>query len=179
MGQRGRHLTRGGTPMAWQMDGNHSRVGWAVKHYGINVIHGYFTKIDSTLDFTGDDPTKWSAAATIDAASVESACAARDEHLRTADYLEVDKYPTITFQSKRIEPKNGHYRVIGDLTIHGVTREVELDGQFHGEVTDNRGLQRRGFSATGTIKRNDFGVGSQGGAVANDLVLTIDSETVN
>jgi polyisoprenoid-binding protein YceI len=165
--------------MAWKFDPNHSRVGWSVRHYGINVVHGYFTKIDSTLDFTGDDPTQWSVAATIDAASVESACAARDEHLRTADYLEVDKYPTITFQSKRIEPKNDHYRVIGDLTIHGVTREVELDGHFYGEVTDNRGLQRRGFSATGTIKRTDFGVGSTAGAVANDLTLTIDSETVN
>ena len=165
--------------MAWQFDGNHSRVGWAVKHYGINVVHGYFTKIDASLDFAGDDPTKWSVAATIDATSVESACAARDHHLRTADYLDVEQYPTITFQSKRIEKANGHYRVTGDLTLHGVTREVTLDGQFHGEAKDNRGLQRRGFSATGTIHRTDFGVGSTAGAVANDLELRIDSETVN
>ncbi|HLH21885.1 MAG TPA: YceI family protein [Chloroflexota bacterium] len=168
--------------MAWQMDPNHSRVGWSVKHYGINIIHGYFGKVDATLDFTGDDPTQWSVAATIDATSVESACAARDHHLRTADYLDVEQYPTITFRSKRVEPANGHYRVVGDLTIHGVTREVTLDGQFHGEATDNQGKQRRGFSATGTIRRSDFGVGAPAGApsaVADELQLTIDSETVN
>jgi polyisoprenoid-binding protein YceI len=165
--------------MAWQFDGNHSRVGWAVKHYGINIVHGYFTKVDASLDFSGDDPTRWSVAASIDATSVESACAARDHHIRTADYLDVEQYPAITFQSKRIEPANGHYRVTGDLTIHGVTREVTLDGQFHGEAKDNQGRQRRGFSATGTIQRTDFGVGSTAGAVANDLELRIDSETIN
>ncbi|HEY7064890.1 MAG TPA: YceI family protein [Chloroflexota bacterium] len=165
--------------MAWQLDGNHSRVGWAVKHYGINVIHGYFGTVDATLDFTGDDPTKWSVAATIDATSVESACAARDHHLRTADYLDVENYPTITFQSKRVERAGDGYKVYGDLTLHGVTREIALDGQFHGEATDNRGLQRRGLSARAAIKRSDFGVGTQGGAVANDLELQIDTETFN
>ena len=166
--------------MPWQLDGNHSRVGWAVKHYDINVIHGYFGKVDATLDFTGDDPTKWSVAATIDATSVESACAARDHHLRTADYLDIENYPTITFQSKRVEPAGNGYKVYGDLTIHGVTREIALDGQFHGEAKDNQGRQRRGLSAATTIKRSDFGVGTPPGApsaVADDLELRIDTET--
>jgi polyisoprenoid-binding protein YceI len=168
--------------MAWKFDPNHSRVGWSVKHYGINLIHGYFGSLQATLDFTGDDPTKWSVATTIDATSVESACAQRDQHLRTADYLDVENYPTITFQSKRVERAGDRYKVFGDLTIHGVTREVALDGQFHGEVKDNQGRERRGFSATTTIRRSDFGVGAPAGApsaVADELQLTIDAETFN
>lgn len=167
--------------MPWQVDPNHSRIGWAAQHYGISIIHGYFKKYEATLDFEGDDPTRWSAEVTIDAASIESNCEPRDHHLRTADYLEVETYPTITFKSKRVERANGGYRLIGDLTIHGVTREVALEGRFLGEATDNRGVLRRGFTASGVINRTDFGVGpaGPGASVAPEIRLQIDAEVVH
>jgi polyisoprenoid-binding protein YceI len=168
--------------MGWAVDGNHSQVGWAVQHYGISIIHGYFKKFETSVDFEGDDPTRWAVEATIDAASIESNCEPRDHHLRSPDYFDVEQYPTIAFKSTRVERAADGYRVFGDLTIHGVTREVALDARFGGETTDNQGNPRRGFTASGTVKRSDFNVGpppEKPVATAQDVRITLDAEVVN
>jgi polyisoprenoid-binding protein YceI len=173
--------------MAWQVDPNHSRIGWAVQHYGIAIIHGYFKKFQTSVNFEGDDPTRWSVEATIEAASIESNCEPRDLHLRSPDYLEVETYPTITFRSTRVERANdggnsgGKYRLVGDLAIHGVTREVALEGRFGGETKDAQGNPRRGFTASGLVKRADFQLGPPVGvpAVAQDVRITLDAEVIN
>ena len=174
--------------MAWAVDPNHSCVAWSVRHYGIAIIRGYFRKFDTRVHFEGDDPTQWSLEATIDAASIESNCEQRDHHLRSADYFEVETYPTLSFRSSRIERANGSgdrtgaYRIVGDLTIHGVTRPVTLDAEFAGEASDAQGNPRRGFSASGTVKRGDFQLGpppDKPVATAQDVRITIDAEVVN
>ncbi len=165
--------------MPWQVDFNHSRVGWAAQHYGISIIHGYFKAVDAKLYMEGDDPTKWSADVTIETTSVESNCEPRDNHLRTPDYFEVETYPTITFKSKRVERANGGFRMIGDMTMHGVTREVTLEGNVSEPISDNQGNPRRGLMASGTVKRAEFNLGPAVGAVAPDIKINIDAEIVN
>jgi polyisoprenoid-binding protein YceI len=91
-----------------------------------------------------------------------------DEHVRSADFLDVERYPTTTFKSTRVEKTDGRYRVAGDLTLHGVTRKVILDASYGGEATDSRGKTKRGFSAQTTLKRSDFGI--KGGAPGPVLV---------
>jgi polyisoprenoid-binding protein YceI len=177
-----------GGPMAWAVDPNHSSVAWSVRHYGIAIIRGYFRKYDARVNFEGDDPTRWTVEATIDAASIESNCEQRDHHLRSADYFEAETYPTLEFRSTRIERANGSagptgaYRITGDLTIHGVTRSVTLDAEFAGETTDAQGNPRRGFTATANVKRTDFQLGpgpDKPAATAQDVRITIDAEVVN
>jgi polyisoprenoid-binding protein YceI len=146
--------------MAWQYDPNISKVEWAVGYLGIATIKGRFTKVQANLNFEDPDPARWSFEATIDAASLFSGHDRMDDHVRTADFLDVEKYPTITFKSQRVEPENGRYRVTGDLTLRGVTREVTLDGSYGGEATDNQGRTRRGFSGQTNLKRSDFGIPS-------------------
>jgi polyisoprenoid-binding protein YceI len=146
--------------MAWQYDPNISKVEWAISYLGIATIKGRFTNVQANLNFEDPDPARWSFDATIDAASLFSGHDAMDNHVRTPDFLDVEKFPTITFQSKRVERADGRYRVAGDLTLRGVTREVVLDGSYGGEATDNRGRTRRGFSGQVGLKRSDFGIPS-------------------
>ena len=146
--------------MAWQYDPNISRVEWAIGYLGIATIKGRFTKVQANLDFEDPDPTRWSFDATIDAASLFSGHDRMDDHVRTPDFLDVSQFPTITFKSKRVERADGRYRVTGDLTLHGATREVVLDGSYGGEATDNQGRTRRGFSGQTSLKRGDFGIPS-------------------
>ena len=174
--------------MGWAVDGNHSQVGWAVQHYGISIIHGYFKKFETTVNFEGDDPTRWAVEATIDAASIESNCEQRDHHLRSADYFDVEQYPTIAFKSTRVERQGGRgdewgpYRVAGDLTIHGVTRPVALDLEYQGEARGSRGQQFRVFTTALTVNRGDYGVGQPVAAgstgVGEELTLTLQIELV-
>ena len=144
--------------MAWQYDPNLSKVEWAVSYLGIATIKGRFTKVQASLDFEDTDPTRWSFEATIDVASLFSGHDAMDDHVRTPDFLDAAGYPTITFKSKRVEAANGKYRVTGDLTLHGTTKEVVLDGGYGGEATDSRGRTKRGFSGELKLKRSDFGI---------------------
>jgi polyisoprenoid-binding protein YceI len=142
--------------MPWVYDPGHSQITWSVKYVGLSLVHGMFTKVDCELNVDGDDPTRWSANVTIDAASVDSGIERRDDVMRGEEYFEVEKYPTITFQSKRVERNGDGYRVVGDVNLHGVTREVALTGKYVGEATDPRGVKRRGLSGSTTIKRSDY-----------------------
>ncbi len=164
--------------MAWQLDPMHSRVGWTARHYGISLVHGHFKQVEAALQLDGDDPTRWGFEATIHATSVDSACEPRDHHLRSADFFDAETFPTIHFKSNRVERLGDGYRLIGDLSCRGVTREVAVDGQFGGESRDREGNPRRGFHGETTIDMKDFKIpGSP--SVANNVKLTIDAEAVD
>ena len=165
----------------WQLDPAHSAAQFAVRHMGISTVRGTFTKLSGTVQYDPADPAKSSIDATIDAASVDSRVEMRDNDLRSARFFDVAKYPTITFKSKRVEPEGkSKLKVTGDLTIHGVTKEVVLDVDGPSEpFKDPRGNSHMGASATTTINRRDFGVGAIPSAmVGDDVAVTIDMELV-
>src|ERR1700685_1348631 len=144
----------------WQLDPPHSSAQFSVRHLGVSTVRGAFTKVSGTVQYDAANPAKSSLQATIDATSVDTRVDARDNDLRSANYLDVKKYPTITFQSKRVEAAGaGKLKITGDLTIHGVTKEVVLDVDGpSAPMKDPWGNQRIGASATTKINRKDFGV---------------------
>lgn len=144
--------------MPWQLDPAHTRVECFVKYMGIIDVRSEFRRVDAQFDVEGDDPTRWSVAVIIDAASFMSWEERRDNKIRGPEYFDVERFPTLDFRSTRVERDGDRYRLIGDLTIRGITREVVLDASYNGEATSARGNLTRGFSATTTIKRSDFGV---------------------
>lgn len=142
--------------MGWQYDPNLSRVEWAIGYLGIATVKGRFTSVQASLNLDDPDPTRWSVEATIETASISSGYTSLDDHVRSPDFLDAEQYPTITFKSRRVERIDGRYRMVGDLTLHGVTREVVLEGTYGGEATDARGRTKRGFSGQTRLKRSDF-----------------------
>jgi len=172
-------ISAAGQTETWQLDPPHSAAQFAVRHMGISTVRGTFTKVSGTVQYDPTDPAKSSIDATIDAASVDSRVEMRDNDLRSSKFLDVQKFPTITFKSKRVEPAGtGKLKVTGDLTIHGVTKEVLLDVDGPSEpIKDPRGNMHMGASATATINRRDFGVGNiPAVVVAENLAITIDLE---
>jgi polyisoprenoid-binding protein YceI len=167
----------------WEYDAPHSRIGFLARHIGLTFVHGYFRKADVKVDLDVADPTKSSIEATIDAASLTSDFARRDDAVKGENYLDVERFPTITFKSKRVEPRgNSRYAVIGDFTLHGVTREIVLDTEYFGEVTDPRGNTLRSLAARATIRKGDYDIhGSPADphAVAEEIQLVIDAELYN
>src|SRR5713226_7591929 len=119
--------------MPWSYNTDLSKVQWKVKYVGVSFVQGLFRNVQAKLDLEGDDPTTWAVDVEIAAASLDSGYERMDEHVRSADFLDVERCPTITFRSKRVERAGDHYRLIGDLTIHFQTREVALDAWYHGE----------------------------------------------
>ena len=171
--------------MSWNIDAGHSQVNFSAKHMGIMTVRGHFTDVQATLNFDEDDFTASSVEASIRAGSLVTNDAKRDDHLRSADFLDVERYPTITFKSTGIErADHDHYRMAGDLTIHGVTRPVTLDVVYSGQVKDPWGNARAGFSAEMTIKRSDWGltwnaVLETGGlVVSDDIKIQLEVEAV-
>lgn len=168
----------------WTADPAHSEVAFSGRHLMISNTRGRFTGYEVTI-VTGEDPLRSSVTATIDLATVDTRLAMRDDHLRSADYLDVAKYPTMTYRSTGIRLADGGDWVIdGELTLHGVTRPVPLALEVHGFGTDPWGGQRAGFSATAQISRRDFGVGYADGAdkgrgaVADKVSVSLDIEAV-
>lgn len=145
--------------MSWSIDKAHTTVGFSARHMGLSTVRGRFTEFEGTIDGDPSDVTSAGARIEVDLASVETGQAQRDEHLRTSDFFDVEKYPTMTFVSKRVTPKGGdHYTVVGDLTIKDVTHEVELDYEHAGEGVDPYGNRKIGGTLTGVIKRSDWGL---------------------
>jgi len=170
-----------GEAETWQLDPPHSAAQFAVRHMGISTVRGTFTKVSGTVQYDPLDPSKSSVEATIDATSVDSRVEMRDNDLRSEKFFDVAKYPTITFKSKRVEPGgDGRLKVTGDLTMHGVTKEVVLDVDGPSQaIKDPRGNSHMGTSATTTINRRDFGVGNIPTAMVGDNVaITLDMELV-
>ena len=168
----------------WQIDPAHSNVSFSVRHMMISNVRGEFTKVSGTVEGDEKTPTQAVITATIDAASIDTREAKRDGHLKSPDFLDVAKYPTITFKSKKIEPAAaGQFKVTGDLTLHGVTREVVLDvSDLTASIKDPMGKTRAGARATTKIDRKDFGINwskaMDGGGllVGDDVSINIDVE---
>jgi polyisoprenoid-binding protein YceI len=145
---------------AWRIDGAHSGVQFSVRHMAITTVHGSFGKVSGSAELNPSDPAKTTVDVTIDAASVDTRNQQRDEALRGADFFDVGKFPTLAFKSKRVEKSgSGTLKMTGDLTIHGVTKEVAFDVTAPSKVVkDEMGHEHVAASATTTINRKDFGL---------------------
>jgi polyisoprenoid-binding protein YceI len=144
---------------SWTIDPKHSTAQFTVRHLAISNVSGNFTNVTGTLDLNEKDITQSQVSAVIDVGSVDTRVPDRDKDLRSPNFFDVEKYPTIEFKSKRILNTGGKLQLIGDLTMHGTTREVTLDVDGPTpELNDPWGNVRRGFSASTTLNRKDFGL---------------------
>ncbi|TMF17899.1 MAG: YceI family protein [Chloroflexi bacterium] len=174
----------GGRKMAWSLDPHHTSVAFSAKHLGVATVRGRFTNVDAEVELDDpNDPTTGRGTITLDAASIDTGSEQRDGHLRSADFLDVEKYPTITFTVKSVKPAGADvFKVTGDLTITGKTREVTLDYEHSGVVTDPFNNTKVGGTLTGTINRSDWGLkwnvplGNGGLLVSDRIKLEIDGE---
>jgi polyisoprenoid-binding protein YceI len=150
----------GGTESRWTIDPKHSMVEFAVRHMRFTTVRGRFKQVEGTIHCPDEaDRSRAWVEAEIDAASIDTGDPDRDNHLRSAEFLDVERYPTITFRSKRVDPQDeDELWVVGDLTIRGETREVELATVYNGRGTNPWGQEVAGFTATTQINRKDFGL---------------------
>jgi len=169
----------------WKIDPNHSTAQFTVRHMGLSNVTGTFNKVTGTADMDDKDLTKSSVDAVIDVASVDTRVEARDKDLRSDHFFDVAKYPTMEFKSKSVVKQGDGYKLVGDLTMHGVTKEVSLNLDAPSSViTDPYGNLRQGFSASTSINRKDWGlvynnVLQSGEAVVGDTIkIQIDVELV-
>jgi polyisoprenoid-binding protein YceI len=164
----------------WNIDPMHTAAQFAVRHMGISTVRGAFTKVSGTVQYDAAAPEKTVIEASIEANSVDTRVEMRDNDLRSPNFFEVAKYPALTFKSKKVEKAgDGKLRVTGDLTIHGVTKEVVLDVEGpSAPMKDPRGNTHMGASATTTVNRKDFGVNGGGMMVGDDVSITLDLEMV-
>jgi polyisoprenoid-binding protein YceI len=143
----------------WQLDTAHSSIGFTVRHMVVAKVHGRFTRYAGKLTLFGEDLTRASVEVKIEAPSIDTGLEARDNHLRSPDFFDVAAFPKVIFRSKRVEAAGeGRYRVVGDLTLRAVTREVVLEAESLGRETDPFGTERLVFSARTQVDRKDFGL---------------------
>ncbi|MUN64762.1 polyisoprenoid-binding protein [Kocuria sediminis] len=166
-------------PGSWTFDPAHSEVGFSVRHAGISKVRGTFREVDAHLRVA--DPVENSTVhATIQMVSIDTRNTDRDNHVRSADFFDVENHPTMTFTSTAVAFDGTEGTVTGELTIKGITKTVELETEFNGVVVDAFGVTRAGFSATTTISRKDFGITwnaaiEAGGVLVSDKVtITLD-----
>jgi len=145
------------TPGTWSVDPAHSSVGFVVRHLMISKVRGRFGEFSGTIEVT-PDPLSSTVHAEVALASVATGDAGRDEHLRSGDFFDVERWPTMAFTSTTVKEEDGAHRLVGDLSLHGVTREVVFDLEFDGVGTDPWGNEKAGFSATAEIDRREFGL---------------------
>ena len=165
------------TPGTWTVDPSHSTIGFVARHLMITKVRGRFSEFSGSLEIT-PDPLQSHVQATVNLASVDTGDAGRDAHLRNADFFDVDgdgASPTLTFASTGIKDDDGDYVLYGDLTIKGVTRQVEFDLEFDGVSPDPWGGTRVAFTAETEINRKDFGIDfhvalETGGVLVSDKV---------
>jgi polyisoprenoid-binding protein YceI len=169
----------------WKIDEAHSGMHFTVRHLVVANVHGQFRRWSAELAIEETDLTRSSIAITIDAASVETGNSERDADLRSPNFFDAERFPALTFRSRRVERAgNDTYRVVGDLTIRDITREVTVETAFGGFITDPWGGRRAGFTARASIQRSDFGmrwneVLEAGGVVLSDRVdIGFDIEAV-
>ncbi len=164
----------------WQLDPAHSSAQFAVRHMGISTVRGAFTKLSGTAHHDTADPKNDSVEVMIDTASVDTRVEMRDNDLRSDHFFDVQKYPTMTFRSTKVESASpDKLRITGDLTIRGVTKPVTLDVEGPSKpLNDGQGHLHMGVSASGTLNRTDFGMTGYQGVVGNDVQMTIDAELV-
>lgn len=169
----------------WTLDPSHTTVGFAVRHLMIAKVKGRFSEVGGTLELAPADLARSRVEVEINAASIDSREPKRDEHLRSPDFLDANRFPTLRFVSRRILPRGtGRFDLIGDLTIRDITREVRFEVVEEGAVRDPWGGARRGYSATGRIDRRDFGLTwnlaleAGGVTVGHEVDITLELEWV-
>jgi polyisoprenoid-binding protein YceI len=167
----------------FKLDPAHSEVGFKIKHLGISTVKGKFKKYDGTFEFDEATGKLENLKATIDAASIDTNEGKRDEHLRSPDFFETKKYPTIEFKSTKVDTAGiKPTKITGDLTMHGMTRPVTLDVTYNGSTKDPWGNTQIGFEATGKVNRKDFGLKwnkaleTGGFVVGEDVIIEIAGE---
>lgn len=167
----------------WQVDPAHSNIGFKIRHF-FTKVPGEFNTFEGTIHYDPDKPAASKVEFTVQADSIDTDNADRDQHLRSADFFDVEDFPTLSFTSKKVEPVgDGELQVTGDLTIHGVTKEVTIPVDALGSMATPMGT-RAGFATEFTIDRQEYGVSwnralDQGGAILGDEVeIAIDVEAV-
>lgn len=167
---------------AWKLDPAHTMVEFSAKHMMITTVRGRIADVEGTIYTDEQNPANSSVGAVLKGASLDTRSEQRDQHLRSADFLDVEKFPEITFRSKRIEGSKEKFKLTGDLTIRGTTKEVTLDVTFEGSGKDPWGGERVGFTATAKIDRRDFGLTwnqaleTGGVLVGTDIKLNIEAQ---
>jgi polyisoprenoid-binding protein YceI len=169
----------------WAVDPAHSNVEFSVRHLMITTLKGRFTDVEGSVVLDEADPAASVAEVTVKIASIDTREPQRDAHLRSADFFDAEKFPTLTFRSTAVRDVTADgFTLAGNLTIHGVTREVTLDVVNEGRAKDPWGGERAGFAATTRIKRSDFGLTwnqlleTGGLAVSDDVKISLDIELV-
>ena len=167
----------------WKIDPAHSLIEFAVRHLMITTVKGRFAGVEGTVQLDETDPAFADVDVRIDVASIDTREPQRDAHLRSADFFDVEQHPHITFVTKRpITRRDNRFTLLGDLTVHGVTKEVALDVTEEGRGKDPWGGERMGFSATTKIKRSDFGLTwnqaleAGGVLVGDEIKISLDLE---
>lgn len=167
------------------IDADHSTLGFTIRHAGIGKTRGQFDEFNGTIEVADDStPTDSTASATIKAASVNTRNNDRDNHLRSADFFDVETYPEWTFATTGVSGSKESFTLTGDLTIHGVTKSVDLEVEFLGAATDPFGNDRAAFEASTVISRKDFGLTwnaalEAGGVLVGDKVtITLEIEAI-
>lgn len=170
----------------WTIDPVHSNVEFSVRHLMITTVRGRFTGVRGSVTIDEADPAASVVSVEIDAATIDTREAQRDAHLRSADFFDVERFPTLSFRSTRVEGEaGGTFTVTGDLTIHGVTRSVTLVVESEGRVKDGSGGVRSGFTATTKISRSAFGLTwnqlleAGGVTVSDEVKISLDIQLVS
>ncbi|MDA8399456.1 MAG: YceI family protein [Actinomycetota bacterium] len=159
------------SPGTFKLDPSHIEIGFAVRHMMVAKVHGRFAKADGTV-VIAEDPTNSTVEVTIETASIDTREENRDAHLRSPDFLDVERFPTMTFRSTEVRRAGqGRWNVVGDLTIRDVTKPVALDTTFEGVVQDPYGNQRIGVSAVAEIDREEFGLTWNAALEAGGMVV--------
>lgn len=163
----------------YAIDASHSRMGFAVRHMGFSKVRGSFEQFEGTIRMAPGDLTTLEAEATAQTQSITTNEAKRDAHLRSADFFEVETYPTLTFTSTEVTDVSGStFTLVGELTMHGVTKTVELDAEYLGEGQDPWGGTRVAFEAKTTINRKDFGLNWNAVLEAGGVLVSEDVQIV-
>jgi polyisoprenoid-binding protein YceI len=177
--------TQANNTSTWAIDPAHAELGFAVRHLMLSTVRGRFGTVSGTIAVDENDPKRAKVDITVDVTSIDTRQEMRDNHLRSPDLFDAANHPSMHFASKRIEGDvTGSFKLVGDLTIRGTTREVVLEATFEGRAKDPWGNDRAGFSATGKLSRNDFGLlwnqalEAGGVAVGDEVKLTLDVEVV-
>ena len=173
------------TVRTYTVDPSHSRLGFVVRHLGFSKVRGAFEQFEGTVRMTPGDLSTLAAEATIQASSISTNEEKRDAHLRSADFFEVETYPTITFRSTEVrDVKGDRFTLVGDLTMHGVTKRIALEGEFLGEGPDPWGGTRVAFEAGTKVNRKDFGLNwnvaleAGGWLVSEDVEIVLEVQAV-
>ena len=173
------------TTTTWQLDSAHTSIEFAVKHLMIATVRGRFGAAQGVIEVDETHPETAKVEVTVDVMSIDTRQEQRDAHLRSSDFFDVEKHPTLRFVGRRIEGDiRKDFKLIGDLTIRGVTKEVALNVTNEGQGNDPWGNVRTGFSASGKIDRRNFGLTwnqaleAGGIAVGDEIKITIDAEFV-